>query len=81
MHRGVANTNKAELLARKFLHRSQGHLKLIRSHHILPRIDLNGDNLPLIPAFKSRPEALIHPFPFALKSMNVIVRGHVTHYA
>ena len=78
MHRWVANADKAELLARKLLHGSQGDLQLIRSHHILPRINLNSDNPPFIPAFESRPEALIHPFAFALKSMNVVVGWHLT---
>ena len=79
MHRGVANADKTELFAREFLDRAQGHLQLIRAHHILPRIDLNGDNPPLIPTFKSRPEALIHPFPFALESMNMVMGWHLTH--
>ena len=72
MHRGVANPDKAESLAREFLHRLQGHLKLIVANHILSRVDLDSHNLPFVPTLKPRPEALIHPFPFALKSMDVI---------
>ena len=79
MHRRVANADETELLAREFLDRSQGHLQLIRSHHILARIDFNGDNLPLIPGLKLRPEALIHPFAFALESMNMVMGWHLTH--
>ena len=79
MHRGVANTDKTESLAREFLHRSQGDLKLILTNHILPRVNFNGHNPPLIPMFKPRSKALVHPFPLVLESMNVVSRWHLTH--
>ena len=81
MHRGVADPDKAESLAREFLHRLQGHLKLIVANHILPRVDFDSHNPPLIPVFKPRPEALIHPLAFVLESMNMIVGYHFTPYA
>ena len=80
MHRGVANTDKAELLARKFLHSPQGYLELVISNHILPRVNFNGHNPPLIPMFKPRSKALVHPFPLVLESMNVVSRWHLTHH-
>ena len=74
MHRGVANTDKTESLPWKFLHRSEGDLQLILAHHILPRVDLNGDNPPLIAVLEPCPKALIDPFPPVLESLNVVSR-------
>ena len=79
MHRGITNPDKAELFAREFLDRSQGDLKLILPNHILPRVGFNGHNPPLIPMFKPRPKALIHPFPLVLESMNAVLRWHLIH--
>jgi len=74
----ITDAKEAELFAGELLHRPKSDLKLVFAKQILTRLQLDGQNLPLVARLQFRPKPLVLPLAFGVESMNMIAPQHVT---